>query len=297
MSQPASGRLAAPMILVTSAGGKTGAAVVRALSARNAPIRGFVRQTTVPRADLAGADELVTGDLLDLEAMRRAMSGAHAVYLIAPNVHPEEARIGEIAIAAARETGVHHLVYHSVLHPQTREMPHHWRKLAVEERLFSSGLSYTILQPGAYMQNVLAFLKEIRNDGVYRVPYGDGGALSLVDLEDVAEVAARVLLRPGHDGATYELAGPDVLTPSAIARILSESLSRAIVTEAEPIDAWSERARSSGLTEEAIDALSRMFDYYDRHGLRGSPRVLECLLGRQPVTFAEFVAREFGTRV
>ncbi len=55
---------------------------------------------------------------------------------------------------SSQETALSHFVYHSVLHPQTEEMPHHWQKLRVEESLFRTHLPFTILQPCAYMQNL-----------------------------------------------------------------------------------------------------------------------------------------------
>ena len=178
------------MILTTGAGGKTGQAVIRALVARREKVRALARRPEQAAAlQDAGVADIVIEDLLDEVGMVRAMAGVKAVYLIAPNVHPEEDRIGEIAITAARTAGVKRLAYHSVLHPQTRAMPHHWRKLAVEQRLFESGLDITILQPAAYMQNLLPYWEMLVAEGRYRVPYGEGATLSLVDLEDVAEVA------------------------------------------------------------------------------------------------------------
>lgn len=280
------------MILVTGAGGKTGRAVVRALAARNERVRALLRrQEQASDLKSLGTVEGVVEDLLDAVGMVRAMEGVHAVYLIAPNVHPEETRIGETVIAAARTAGVKRFVYHSVLHPQTREMPHHWQKLTLEEKLFESGLEYTILQPAAYMQNVLSHWNEMVSDGVYRVPYGVDAPLSLVDLEDVAEVAAKVLTSSGHQGAIYELAGPEALSPAEIARVLSECLQRPVDAESFPVSEWVEQARADGLGDYPIEALTKMFRYYDQFGLRGNPQVLEWLLGRRPVTLGEAVER------
>jgi uncharacterized protein YbjT (DUF2867 family) len=223
--------------------------------------------------------------------MERVVESVHAIYLIAPNMHPEELRIGEIAFTAARTAGVERIVYHSVLHPQTREMPHHWQKLAVEEKLFESGLGFTVLQPGAYMQNVLSYWGTIISEGVYRVPYGEGAALSLVDLEDVAAVAAKMLTTSAHNGAIYELAGPEALSPAEIAQALSECLDRPVEAETISISQWAEQAQASGMEKYPLNALSRMFRYYDHYGLQGNPRVLEWLLERPPTTFRQFVER------
>lgn len=280
------------MILVTGAGGKTGHAVVRALTARSESVRAQVRRQD-QTADLQslGATQIVAEDLLDPAGMAVAMEGMHAVYLIVPNVHSEEARIGEIAIEAAQTAEVGRFVYHSVLHPQTREMPHHWQKLAVEEKLLESGLDFTILQPAAYMQNVLAYWDTVVSEGMYRVPYGAGAALSLVDLEDVAEVAAKVLTNPEHGGAIYELAGPEALSPAEIALGLSECLGRPVEAASIPVAEWAEQARAAGIGDYPVEALTKMFRYYDRYGLQGNPKVLEWLLGRRSSTFGEVVKR------
>ena len=145
------------MILVTGAAGKTGQAVIRALVARGADVRALVhRPEQVPITAGLGARETIAGDLRDRAALARAAQGARVIYHICPNVSPDEVTIGRAAIAAARAAGVQHFVYHSVLHPQVEAMPHHWLKMRVEELLFQSGLAYTILQPAAYVQNVLA---------------------------------------------------------------------------------------------------------------------------------------------
>lgn len=280
------------MILVTGAGGKTGQAVVGALATRKQTVRALVRRRVQARPLRSlGAADVVVEDMLSRAGVARAMASVRAVYWIAPNIHPGEGRMGRIAIAVARAAGVRRFVYHSVLHPQTRAMPHHWQKLGVEEQLFESGLDFTVLQPAPYMQNVLPYWDTVLSEGAYRVPYGEGAALSLVDLEDVAEAAARVLTGAEHEGATYELAGPEALSPPAIARALSRALGRPVEAEAVSVSEWVDRARAGGLEDYSVAALSKMFRYYDSFGLSGNPRVLQWLLQRPPTTFGEFLDR------
>ncbi|HET7088402.1 MAG TPA: NmrA/HSCARG family protein [Anaerolineae bacterium] len=280
------------MILVTGAAGKTGRSIIRVLAARGQHVRALARRETQADAlSQIGAHEIVAGDLLDEAALARAARGVRAVYHICPNVHPQEVAIGKSIIAAARGAGVRLFAYHSVLHPQTESMPHHWSKLRVEEMLFESGLLYTILQPAPYMQNVLAEKEAIMTQGVYRVPYSVQAPFSLVDLEDVAEAAAIVLTEPVHAGATYELCGPEVLTPSDIAAVWSAKLGRSVQAQLIAVEDWARRAKAAGLSEYAVDTLTRMFGYYDRYGLWGNSRVLSDLLGRPPARFEAFVER------
>jgi NAD(P)H dehydrogenase (quinone) len=280
------------MILVTGAAGKTGRVVLRALARRGATCRALVRragQVDVVQRD--GATDVVIGDMQDRQALKRSMEGVRAVYHICPNMHPDEVTIGRAAIDTARSAGVEHFVYHSVLHPQTEAMPHHWHKLRVEERLIESGLDFTALQPAAYMQNILAHWDRIVQEGVYPIPYAARTRLGMVDLEDVAEAAATVLTEPGHRGATYELAGPDVLAQSEIAEILASELGRPVTVEVTPRADWRAQAAVSGLGQYQIETLVKMFEYYERHGFWGNPRALGWLLGRAPTGFAAFVAR------
>jgi len=244
-----------------------------------------------------GAQEVVAGDMRVQATVNQAAQGVRAVYHICPNMSPQEVAIGRIAIQAARTAGIEHFVYHSVLHPQTETMPHHWQKLRVEEQLFESGLSYTILQPAAYMQNVLAYWDQMLERNVYPVPYAVNTRLGMVDLEDVAAAAAIVLTEPGHEGATYELAGSEVLTQMEVARILSKQLGRVIRAETVPLDLWERQARASGLGDYQVETLARMFRYYERFGFWGNSNVLSWLLRRPPTTFAAFVQRTVQERL
>ncbi|MFQ5610533.1 MAG: SDR family oxidoreductase [Anaerolineae bacterium] len=284
-----------PSILVTGAAGKTGQAVVRALARREAAVRALVRRPEQAGSLQAlGVQEVVVGDMRDPVDLAQAARGVRAIYHICPNMHPDEVAIGQAAMAAARQAGGAHFVYHSVLHPQTETMPHHWQKLRVEERLFESGLPYTILQPAAYMQNVLAGWQQIVEAGRYRLPYAVETRLGMVDLEDVAAAAALVLTQAGHEGAIYELAGPEALTQTEVAAILSRHLGRPIRAETVARQVWEQDARQAGLGDYAVETLLKMFDYYERHGFWGNPNVLHWLLGRPPTTFAAFVRRVAG---
>ncbi len=278
------------MILVSGAAGKTGRAVIRALVAREKPVRALVfRQVQVKPLMLAGVAEVVVADLMDGSSLAAAMHGIRSVYHICPNMHPDELTIGRTTIAAALTAGVDHFVYHSVLLPQVASMPHHWQKHLVEEELKRSRFNYTILQPCAYMQNLLPQWNRIVDTGKFEVPYDPTTQLSLVDLVDVAEVAAIVLGTAGDDRSSYELCGPECLSQTDVARILAEQLKTPV--RAIALDDWEQEARESGLSGYALDSLLKMFEYYDRHGFCGECSDLERLLARPATTFTEFIYR------
>lgn len=281
------------MILITGASGKTGQAIVKQLAGRKAPCRALARRAE--QVDLLrqlGAEQVVVGNITEADDLRRATTGVETIYHICPNMHPDEVAIGQKLIDAAQANGVRKIVYHSVLHPQTEEMPHHWNKLRVEEMLFKSGLAYTILQPAAYMQNVLAYRKTMVEQDVYRVPYSVKTRISMVDLDEVAEVAAKVIVGVEHSGAIYELANSEALDQSEVAQTISSMIKRPVSAEMTDRAEWAQMARQSGLSEYAIDTLLRMFEYYERFGFRGNAKVFEMLLGRKPKTFGEWAAEQ-----
>jgi len=280
------------MILVTGAAGKTGRAIIRALSEKNERIRALVyrgEQSCI--VESCGAVEVVVSDMRDVDAFIQSAEGVDKIYHICPNMNSDEVEIGFAAISAAQAAAVDQFVYHSVLHPQTQKMPHHWLKLQVEELLLESNLPFTILQPTIYMQNVHAEWQRIFDDGIYSVPYSIEMNLSMVDLEDVARVAAIILTETGHLGATYELSGPNMMSAELVAIIFSKKLGRRIKAETEPIEEWVEGAKASGLGKYQIETLVKMFRYYDTFGFPGNQRVLGYLLGRSPTDFSEFAER------
>ncbi len=280
------------MILVTGAAGKSGRAVIEALTQRNARVRAFVhRPAQVAAVQAAGAVETVVGDVQATAVVAQAVAGVQAIYHICPNMHPDEVAIGRQLIEAARHAKVAHVVYHSVLHPQTSAMPHHWHKLQVEELLFTAHIPFTILQPTAYMQNILAGWVQICAEGLFTVPYPSATRLALVDLADVAAAAATVLTEPGHQGATYELVGTAALTQDEVATQLSETLGHLVQANAISHAAWERGARAGGLPAYAIDTLLTMFRYYEAYGLIGNPNTLGWLLGRPPTSLAAFLER------
>mgnify|MGYP000865982592 CR=1 FL=1 len=220
------------MIAVLGGHGKTGRAVLAALSERD------VEGRPLGRADWP--------ELTD------AVAGCAAAYLIAPNLHPDEPAYVAQALTALASAEVPRVVYHSVASPYAPEMPHHLGKAVSEDLVRRSGLAWTILQPGAYLQN-------LDLSGPVTVPYDVDAVFGFADLRDVAQVAALVLLEDGHVGATYELA----TRTATVAELAAEAGVAAVRTDERP-DGW----------------LGAMFDYYDRHGLPVGTRTMAGLLAR-----------------
>lgn len=280
------------MILITGASGKTGKALIRRLLKRGAKVRALVHHPD-QQSELSalGLTDIVAGDLRQRSTMLKAAAGVETIYHICPNMSPDEVRIGRLMIEAARTCHVRRLVYHSVLHPNVRLMPHHLNKARVEELLFTSGLSFTILQPTAYMQNIQAYWPRIVSEGIYAVPYSAGTRLGLVDLEDVTAAAERMILEPGFENGVFELVGTPAFSQNEIVQLIGDKIGRTVQVETISRSAWEGNARQAGMPEYAIRTLLSMFEYYEKYGMVGNPAILDWILNRTPTSFPQFVDR------
>ncbi len=282
------------MILVTAANGRTGRSVVRALTIGGHRVRAMDVAAGVERLLDEGAAEAVVGDLLQPNDVRRALEGVRSVIHIGPPMHPREAEIGQGVVSAARAAGVEHFVQFSVTHPQLEPLLNHQAKLAVERAVLMSRMPFTILQPMHYMQNVN--VARAAREGVLRQPYSPGTRLAHVDLEDVAEVAARVVDDMHlHRHATYELCGEAFHNAIELAQMISAAAGRPVTAEHSSPPA---PATGAPAPDEAADyrgeATSRLFEHYGRHGITGNSNVLGWLLERPPTGFEEYVRRSLA---
>ncbi|MCV2491229.1 NmrA family NAD(P)-binding protein [Geodermatophilus sp. YIM 151500] len=273
------------MILVTAAGGTTGLAVTGALTARGVPVRALVGSDRARAALEAHGAQVVRGDLEgDLGA---ALDGVESVYAIWPNFDEGEVAGAPRLFRAARAAGVRRVVYHSVLRPGLRVMPHHAGKAAAEEQLDAVGVAWRVLQPCAYADNLDAAVREAVETGQLRSAWGLSRPQSFVDVRDVAECAAVLLTEEGLDSGTFEVAGPEPLTAADLAERVTAVSGRDVVAVDAP--ASPDRGTYAGR------CLATMFDWYRDHGFAGSPRVATALLGRPPRSYTDHLADVLGT--
>jgi NAD(P)H dehydrogenase (quinone) len=282
------------LILVTGASGKTGRTIMDALLSKGYAVKALIHSPIQAQSLDVRIDPII-GDMKSKEDMNRAMTAVTAVYHICPNMHPDEVAIGKYAIQAAKKNGVRHFVYHSVLHPQIKEMAHHWKKMQVEGLLFKTDMDFTILQPAAYLQNLLQYKSVILDQSMYAVPYNGETRVGMVDLRNVAEVAASIITNPRHFGSTYELATDECFNQYELAEKLSLICKRKISFKEIDRDQWEQAMRKSGMTSFAIACLNKMFQYYETYGLTGNGMVLKALLGRKPNSVDAFIKEFFTT--
>ncbi|MFJ8748770.1 SDR family oxidoreductase [Streptomyces sp. NPDC102441] len=281
---------------MTAANGNQGKCLVPRLVAAGTAVRACVRSEESAQAlRAAGVAEVLVGDLAEPTVMARAVRGVESVYYVGPALHPDERAMGFAAIDAAKDAGVTHFVFSSVLHAIVTDLIQHEIKRDLEDHLISSGLEFTILQPTNYM--LRHRLLPAFQDGVFRLSWALDRHQSMVDVGDVAEVAAAVLADgPWHAGATYELVAPGRYTGYDLARVVSEVAGREVAAEQIDSAVFLKAALGVGSLDEVpyqAEVLRALSARYSSHDFIGNSNVLTWLLGRRPTTFDQFVRREF----
>lgn len=217
-------------ILVTGATGRIGRQVVNQLVNRGADVRALVRDPA--KAHFPTGVDVVQGDMLDIESLRRAFVGVKTLFLLNA-VAGDEFTQALIALNVAREAGVDRVVYLSVMHAERFvNVPHFAVKSGAERMIEQIGFSATILRPAYFMDNEQMVKDVIVGHGVYPMPIGSKG-VAMVDTADIAEVAAIELIRRDQAPSklpteTIHLVGPDTLTGPQLAAIWSEILERPV---------------------------------------------------------------------
>ena len=225
-------------LAVTGVTGGLGGRVARRLADRGVAQRLVVRDPS--RAPQLPGAEVVRAHYGDGEAMRRALDGVDTLFLVSASEAFDRVRLHTGAVDAALAAGVQRIVYTSFLASSADATftfaRDHWH---TEEHLRQTGVRHTVLRDNLYLDFVPRF---VGGDGVIRGPGGDG-RVAAVARDDIADVAAAVLLGDGHDGRTYDLTGPAAFTLRQAAEELSRVSGRTITYHAESIEeAYASRA-------------------------------------------------------
>jgi uncharacterized protein YbjT (DUF2867 family) len=222
------------------------------------------------------------------------------LFLLIGNV-PDEFTQALTAYGLAKKAGLKHVTYLSIFKAdQFLEVPHFAAKSAVEGAIRAGGVPYTILRPAYFVQNERPLKPVLTGTGLYPVPVGNQG-LAVVDVRDIAEVAAISLTEEGHQGKTYDLVSSEMLTGPGAAATWSKLLGKKITYAGHgDFDGFEAQLRNTGMPSWIAYDLRVMFQAYVERGLSNTEYQtarFAALLGRQPRTyssFAEELAKEWA---
>jgi uncharacterized protein YbjT (DUF2867 family) len=268
-------------IAVLGATGNIGRPLVEILAKEGHAVRAATRSAEKPLP--AGAVRVHSSNLDEL------VKGAEKLFLLAPPVAGID--VEDDAIAAAKRAGVKHVVKLSTI-GASGDTPRGLGKLhrQKEKQLEASGLPWTMLRPGFFMSNALAWVPQIRDTGKARNPYGEGLMYPIAP-DDVAAVAAIVLTTPGHEGKAYALTGEVGLTAPQEIEILSHALGmHARVVDVPPDEAVAE-ARARGATDEVAEGLRDLYVNMRANRIAFKDDTARKTLGRPLVEFEPWIRK------
>jgi Predicted nucleoside-diphosphate-sugar epimerases len=276
------------LFLISGASGRVGRHLVTQLIESGHRMRALTRSPE--KADLPAAAEVVTGSFDHLP--EKIFDGVTAAFVFPADGAADFAR-------AAAASGVRHLVLLSSLaaaleHARDHGSASQRHHSAIEEAVRTSGAEWTILRPGTFASNLLAWSQPIRFTGGVRGPYPTS-AQAPIHEADVAAAAAAVLTQPGHAGRIYPMTGPEALTRVEQLQTIAEAIGRELTfTEQSPEEFAAEMARYGV----SADIVTMLLHYWsDTVTEPDVPRPPDALIGRPAKTLAEWArdhAADFG---
>ena len=276
------------MILVTGASGTVGRAVLEEMRKAGKPLKAMYRSEADAKNAPAGTATVIA-DFADRNSLNNALSGVDTVFLVCSPI-PQLVELESNVIDACVANKVRHVVLNSALGAgdYTKSLPSWHRK--VEDKLKASGISYTILRPNGFFQNIISYNSTtIRSQGAFYDSMGDT-KISLLDVCDVAGAAATALLSPSaHANKIYELLGPEALSNADIAARLSRISGRTVKYVAIPEAAQRKAMLDAGMPEWLVTAVLDLQAYYVSGKCAAITDVLPKLLGRAPITLDQFL--------
>ncbi|OSQ36583.1 nucleoside-diphosphate sugar epimerase [Thalassospira mesophila] len=279
--------------LITGATGHFGALALAHLSTL-VPTSEIVASARNPdkAADIrAKGIEVRKGDFDDQALMEQAFTGIDAALIVSAEADNEtRIRQHRTAITAAKNAGVKHVIYTSVIDPRA-DSGFTYAAIHADTEAFikQSGLSYTILRNSFYADLLLGGVPHALETGQYAAPAGDAG-ITYIPRTDLAEIAAIVLANPAkHTNKTYDLTGTKAITHSEIAAIIASATGKNIAFADLPNDVYQGILRSLGLPEHAVIAISGIYLAAKNGDYNTVSKDAATLLGRPPQSVEDFL--------
>lgn len=265
-------------VLVTGATGNVGRLVVNHLLATGVQVRALTNNPS--KAALPAEVEVFEGYLGRPASVVPALADVEQVYL-APLPQTVQ-KVGEL-MQQAKVKRVVALSSSSAMGEAEKD-PSEWHYYAVERAVEESGIDWTILRPGEFMNNALIWADMIRKDAEVRSGYGDARS-TLMDLDDIAAIAARVLLEDRHIGQRYFLSGPEAISRREMAEQIGDALGKSLpFVELGHQEAIQELEQVMGqYAEWYVDGLSVLAQHPPKPDLTRT-----VFTGEEPTTFAQW---------
>ncbi|SPB17691.1 NmrA family transcriptional regulator [Caballeronia novacaledonica] len=261
------------MHVIFGAAGKAGRATAMALRRAALPVRAVVRDAAQGDALAKMGCEIAVADLHDVDALSRALDGAHAVQMLIPlprdDPRPADTMRSTIDIAA-RALAAHRDAHVLALSDYGAELDtdtgitmlfHHF-----EAALRDASAKLTLLRSAEHMQNWMRVLPVALSSGVlpsFHDPVDK--RFPTISAGDVGVVSARLLSETSHVEGTriVSVEGPSRVSAIDVAQSISDASGRPVKALALPRDQWAATLARGGLSDQHARLIIELFDAHN----------------------------------
>lgn len=280
-------------ILVSGASGGLGQRVVERLLERSPGSR-IIAVTRKPD----GLNELAArgvdvrrGDFDDPESLRSAFAGAESALIISTDSLDKPGhRVTQhqTAFRLLAEAGAQHVVYTSIPNPQNSRILLSKDHADSEAALAGTGVRFTVLRDNIYHHMLLDAAKRAVQGGKLVDARGDG-RVAYVSREDVARVAAAVLLDPPPGNQVLDVTGPESLSGPDIAKLISEISGRTVEHQSIPLPALIDGMVQHGLPRPLAEVFASFDAGFAAGELATVSDTVQRLTGKAPQSLGDFL--------
>lgn len=283
-------------ILVTGATGNYGKATIDALLKKSVNanlITALVRNEAkaAPLKDLRV--NIAIANYNDYGSLIKAFAGIDKLLLVSSSELENRTEQQLNAVKAAKEAGVSHILYTSVERKTDhKKSPINFvlsSHLATENAIKESGLNYTFLRNGLYMDTLPWFLGEkVLENGIF-LPAG-GGKIAFALRNEMAEAVAHILTTEGHINKEYDISG-EAISFSEIAALLSEISGKKVPYTSPDLETFIATTTAAGVPEMFATMFGGFSEAARQGELEGGHSELEKLIGRKPTNTKTFLTQ------
>ena len=292
------------MIVITAPTGTIGHQVLEKVLLSGEAVRVIARDPSRLPAHARDRVEVVEGSHGDPAVVNRAFAGADAVFWLAPpdpraeSLEAAYAGFTRPACDALERQGVRRVVGVSALGRGTAVAGNAGlvtASLAMDDLIAGAGAGYRALTMPSFMDNVLMQVEPIRAKGVFVSPIDGDRKLPACATRDIAAVAAKLLLDRSWSGQGHvAVLGPEDLSFSQMAQIMSEVLGKPVRFQQIPFDAYKARFLELGMSEAMAQGMTDMAAAKNAGLDNAEPRTPE---STTPTTFRQWCEKELKPAV
>jgi len=281
-------------ILVTGATGTVGRATIQALQEAGASFKAAVRDDAKARSVLGADVRTVHFDFADRATWSTATDGVDAVFVLGPPMVPNLSELTLPFLDHLKQRGIKRVVYLSALAAEKlgESLPFH---VQAEEKLRTDGFDFTVLRPSFFAQNFKNYEWEnITERGITYTPAGNG-KVGFIDAEDIGRAAAAVLTGSGHSGKVYELTGPETLSYSDAAGLLTEVTGRQVFYPNPSPEEYTGALKAAGAPDFIAPYMITVYGGIANNHVDVTTPHVEALTGRKPTPLRAVLERDFAS--